>query len=270
MRKYYGSIEECTAYLIDSNHKVHEWKKFPITFVVENTTEFAVEVRHKPEWVMKPTVLNPNEKVTLTCNCWGDGTITVIKADDKSVGCYFSISMGGMIERNYDENCDSDKLHIAPVFDGKTVKIITCENCGPNFGIEPKYDIVSVSKPVNTIKVRNSTKYDIVIWVDQKVVAKIESKETTEIGIPNWAVLYVDTAEEEILWVSSNDPEYKKILRVNGFCMSVENGRIVNQHCIRGPELSEPYIRYLYKTEKADETDPDITIWCDTIDDRLD
>ena len=103
MRKYYGSIEECTAYLIDSNHKVHEWKKFPITFVVENTTEFAVEVRHKPEWVMKPTVLNPNEKVTLTCNCWGDGTITVIKADDKSVGCYFSISMGGMIERNYDE-----------------------------------------------------------------------------------------------------------------------------------------------------------------------
>ena len=271
MRKYYGCIEDCTQYKNDSNHQAVVWKEFPFDFVVENTAEFAVEVRQKPAWEKLPTVLNPGEKVTITCNKWGDGTVAVIKCDDDAVGCFFSISQGGMIERSYDEECDSDKLHIAPVFDGSVVKIVTCKNCGPNLGIVPEYNIVPIDNPARVITVKNSTLYDIILWVEDQIVAKIKSKETAEVGVYNSCLIRVDTAEEEILWESNCINKYRKILRVNGCCIEFINGQVNGQRFILGPEESEPYVRFLYETSsKLEENDPDVTIWCNTIDYRLD
>ena len=271
MRKYYGSIEDCKQYKNDSNHQAVVWKEFPFDFVVENTTEFPVEVHQKPSWLKKPAILNPGEKVTITSNNWGDGTVAVIKCDDDNVGCFFSISQGGMIERSYDQECDSDKLHIAPVFDDSVVKIVTCKNCGPNLGIVTAYNIVPIENPAKSITVRNGTLYDIILWVEDQIVAKIKSKETAEVGIYNSCLLRVDTAEEEILWESDGINKYKKILRVNGCCIEIINGKVESQHFIVGPEESEPYVRFLYETSsKLDENDPDLTIWCNTIDYRLD
>ena len=46
-RKVYGNLEDCNGYIQDKNHKAIVWKTHQFCFILENKTQYMLEVRRK-------------------------------------------------------------------------------------------------------------------------------------------------------------------------------------------------------------------------------
>lgn len=270
MREYYGSLEECREYIEDKNHKAVAWKEHPFSFELKNTTKYTLELRRRGEWCWGKTFaeVKPEESIAIDCKTWWKGRIEVSAKDDPSLTCDFLVGRGVMVERNLVEAIEEGRLYIAPIFHHGIVKIVTCRDCSPNFGVNRKYQPRPFAKPYNTLKVGNHTKHTLILSIGDRVIQRIRSKKTAMVGVPKSCVIYVDTEAEEIAWQREWGSREKKILKVNGCCIEIENGIYHTLHEIIGPALSEPYIRHLYSHGKTEEED--IAIWCNTIDYRID
>lgn len=266
MRTYYGSIDECNSFIQDKNHKAVAWKEYPFSFDLKNETGYVLIVQRlfpRQECISE---LNPNESISIICKgCWY-GTIMVESSTDSSLCCNFIIEEGLMIERNLVEVVEENKIYIAPIFNDGMVRIIECNDPTPNFGKDQQLEVVPLEQPYKTVNIENNTDYDIMVSVFDQIIQIVGSRQSSEVGIPEYGVLYIDTVKEEVPWHCKYNSRRNKVLKVNGCCIEVRGGKANEVHYIRGPEYLEPYIRFLYS--HAD--DDDIRVWCDTIDQRLD
>ena len=202
------------------------------------------------------------------------------------LGIILDSSVGGLFGSNgliffgvaYMVSYIKDKVYIAPVFKNGIITIVTCDNCGPNFGKEVKYKISPLEKPAKMIKVCNFTSYDIIISMENAVIQRIESNNKRNekchskfVGIPLNGIIYIDTVSEEITWKDDYGVREAAILRVNGCCIKINNGSCSECISVIGPELSEPYIRHLYASFRRNlKYEGDVNIRCNTIDYRID
>lgn len=273
MREYYGELSNCLEYVEDKNHKAIPWKDYAFSFEFQNSTNYTLELKRGYSF----ETVGPKEKIQIQVNKWGDGEIFVSAKEDSSLECNFDIERGCMIKRNLVEHMEG-KVYIAPIFKNGVITIVTCENCGPNLGTKPEYKIIPLEKPAKRIKVCNFTPYDLIISTENTVVQRIEAnKKRNEkcpskfIGIPLNGIIYIDTVFEEIVWKDRYKVYEDAILRVNGCCIRIDDGKCSEYVSVIGPALSEPYIRHLYASfNKMFEYKGDINIWCNTIDYRLD
>ena len=267
MREYYGSLRQCNEYINDENHKAIAWKEHPFSFKLENSTNYTLVAERKGT----AKTIKAGDTTEVLCNEWWDGEMQVSIKEKPNIKCDFIVERGCMIERGVTKRSQKAEENIAPVFkDGKVV-IVTCKYCGPNLGVIPKYNIERLKSVANEVIFENCTSYDIIISCWGKVIQKIPKRKKDKIsrvrtGIPNYGTLYIDTEMEEIFYQSKYNKEEKKILRVNGCCMEIEYGEYKNYHSIIGPE-GEPYVRHLGVFKQSDKV---FSIWCNTIDYRLD
>lgn len=277
MREYYGELSNCLEYIEDKNHKAIPWKGYAFSFEFHNSTNYTLELK---KWNFNHNsfaTVEPKEKIQIEVEKWGDGEIFVCAKEDMRLKCNFDIERGCMIKRNLVEHMNG-KVYIAPIFKNGIITIVTCNNCGPDFGVKPKYKISPIEKPAKMIKVCNFTPYDILFSTKNAVVQRIEAnKKRNEkcsskfVGIPLNGVIYIDTVSKEIVYKDHYNIYEDAILRVNGCCIKINNGSCFECVSVIGPELSEPYIRHLYASfVKTLECEGDINIWCNTIDYRLD
>lgn len=276
MREYYGELSNCLEYIEDKNHKAIPWKDYAFSFEFHNSTNYTLELKRGRFYHSFATV-EPKEKIQIQVDKWGDGELFVSAKEDIGLKCNFVIERGCMIKRNLVEHMKG-KVYIAPIFKNGIITIVTCDNCGPDFGAKPKYKISPLEKPAKMIKVCNFTSYDIIISTEKTVIQRIEAnKKRNEkclskfVGIPLNGIIYIDTVSEEIAWKDDYNVYEDAILRVNGCCIKINNGSCSECVSVIGPELSEPYIRHLYASfGKNFKYEGDINIWCNTIDYRLD
>ncbi len=273
MREYYGELENCLEYIEDKNHKAIPWKMGAFTFEVQNDTEYTLELKSGNCYNSFAT-LRPKEKTQIWVDKFRSIEVSVYAKGESNLECSFEVEFGCMIKRNLVEHME-DKVYIAPTFKNGIVTIVTCNDCGPNFGVKPKYSIIPLEKPARIIKVCNFTDYDLIISTENKVVQIIEAnkeknKKCTSkfVGIPLNGVLYIDTLFEEIAWKDKRKIFGDAILRVNGCCIKIRNGYCYEYTSILGPVPSEPYIRHLYAVFSEYRSDVDIR--CNTIDYRID
>lgn len=267
MRTYYGSIDECNSYIPDKNHKAVPWKEHPFSFELKNKTSHVLIVQRTFPRLECISKLNPNESISITCEDWNYGRIMVKSSMDSSLCCNFEIEEGLMIERNLVEVVEENKIYIAPIFDNGMVRIIECKDPTPNFGNNQQLEVIPLEQPYTTINIENHTDYDIMVSVSNQsnqIIQTVGSKQNSQIGIPEYGVLYIDTVKEEVPW-HCNYSSKKKVLKVNGCCLQICDGKVFDVHYIPGPLYHEPYIRFLYS-----HVAEDINIWCNTIDYRLD
>ena len=276
MREYYGELSNCLEYIEDKKHKAIPWKDYEFSFKFHNSTNYTLELKRKGKHYSFATV-EPKEELQIQVDKWGDGEIFVYAKEDMKLKCNFDIERGCMIKRNLVEHI-KDKVYIAPVFKNGIITIVTCDNCGPNFGKEVKYKISPLEKPAKMIKVCNFTPYDIIISMENAVIQRIESNNKRNekchskfVGIPLNGIIYIDTVSEEITWKDDYGVREAAILRVNGCCIKINNGSCSECISVIGPELSEPYIRHLYATFRRNlKYEGDVNIRCNTIDYRID
>lgn len=269
MREYYGSVRQCREYINDENHKAIAWKEHPFSFKLENSTNYTLVAKRRGA----TETIKAGDTTQILCKEWWDGEMQVSIKEKPNVKCDFIVERGCMIERGVTKKSQRTEENIAPVFkDGKVV-IVTCKYCGPNLGVVlPKYNITPLKAVVNEVIFENRTPYDIIISYHNNVIQRILKRKKDKIsrvrtGIPYFGTLYFDTEEEEIFYQSKYDKEEKKILRVNGCCMEIEYGEYKNYHSIIGPAEGEPYVRHLGVFKESDKV---FSIWCNTIDYRLD
>lgn len=275
MREYYGELSNCLEYIEDKNHKAIPWKDYAFSFEFHNGTNYTLELKRGPYYSF--ATVGPKEKIQIQVDKWGDGEIFVSAKEDSSLECNFDIERGCMIKRNLVEHMEG-KVYIAPIFKNGVITIVTCEDCGPNLGTKHEYKIIPLEKPAKRIKICNFTPYDIIISTENTVIQRIEAnKKRNEkcsskfIGIPLNGIIYIDTVFEEIVWKDRYKIYEDAILRVNGCCIKIDDGKCSDYVSVIGPALSEPYIRHLYVDfKKMFEYEGDINIWCNTIDYRLD
>ena len=276
IREYYGELGNCLEYIEDKNHKAIPWKNYAFSFELRNSTNYILELKRGRFYHSFATV-KPKEKIQIQVDKWGNGEIFVSAKEDSSLKCNFDIERGCMIKRNLVEHMKS-KVYIAPIFKNGIITIVTCENCGPNFGIKPQYKIKPLKKPAKKIKVCNFTPYDIIISAKNTVIQMIEANNQRNekipskfIGIPLNGTIYIDTVFDEIAWKDEYKVYGDAILKVNGCCIKIDDGKCEEYVSVMGPALSEPYIRHLYVSfVKTLEYEGDINIWCNTIDYRID
>lgn len=264
MRTYFGSIDECNSFIQDKNHKVVAWKEHPFSFELRNETGYVLIVQRAFPRLECISELNPGESVSITCKDWSYGQMFIESKTDSSICCNFEVEEGLMIERNFVEVVEENKMYIAPIFNDGIVRIIECEDPTPNFGKTEHLEVVPLEHPYETINVENHTDYDIMVSVSNQIIQVVGSRQSAQIGIPEYGVLYVDTIKEEVPWIYRYDSTRKKVLKVNGCCIQIRAGKVHDVHYIPGPFYLEPYIRFLYS-----HVAENIKIWCGTIDYRL-
>lgn len=282
MREYYGELSNCIEYIEDKNHKAVPWKDYAFSFEFHNSTNYTLELKRLDLkrgmfYNHSFATVGPKEKIQIQVHKWGDGEIFVSAKEDISLKCNFDIERGCMIKRNLVEHMKG-KVYIAPIFKNGIITIVTCDNCGPDFGVPPQYKISPLKKPAKMIKVCNFTSYDIIISTENTVVQRIEANNKRNekcpsklVGIPLNGIIYIDTVSEEIAWKDDYNVYEDAILRVNGCCIKINNGICSEYVSVIGPALSEPYIRHLCASfGKTLKYESDINIWCNTIDYRID
>jgi len=273
MRQYYGELNSNLGYIEDKNHQFIPWKDYKFSFKLHNNTNYTLVLERK-SYVL--AIVEPKEIIQIQVDGWGNGEIFVYAKEDRNLECNFDIECGCMIKRNLVEHMES-KLYIAPIFKNGIITIVTCENCGPNFGMKSEYKITPLEKPAKMIKLCNYTPYDLIISTENTVVQIIEADKGKNekcssklVGIPSNGIIYIDTVFEEIAWKDSHSVYEDAILRVNGCYIKISNGICSEYVTVIGPALSEPYIRHLYASfGKSFPCEGDINIWCNTIDYRL-
>lgn len=276
MREYYGELSNCLEYIENKNHKAIPWKEYPFSFEFYNNTNYTLELKRGKFYHHTFAIVTPKEKIQIQVNKWGGGEIFVSAKEDISLKCNFDIECGCMIERNLVEHING-KVYIAPIFKNGIITIVTCNNCGPNFGVKSKYKISPLKKPAKMIKVCNFTPYDIIISTENTVLQIIEARNGDEkchskvIGIPLNGIIYIDTVYEEIAWKDPYNIYEDAIFRVNGCCIKINDGNCSESVSVIGPVLSEPHIRHLHASfVKIFKYEGDVNIWCNTIDYRID
>lgn len=275
MREYYGELSNCLKYIEDKNHKAIPWKEYSFSFEFHNSTNYILELKRWNFYNHSFATVRPKEKIQVQVNKWGDGEIFISAKEDISLKCNFDIERGCMIKRNLVEHMKG-KVYIAPIFKNGIITIVTCNNCGPDFGVKPEYKIRPLEKPAKMIKVCNFTSYDIIISTENTVIQRIEANSNEKcpskfVGIPLNGIIYIDTVSEEIVWKDNYNVYEDAIVRVNGCCIKINNGSCLECVSVIGPALSEPYIRHLYASfRKILKYEGDINIRCNTIDYRID
>lgn len=271
MREYYGDPSNCRKYVEDKNHKAIAWKDHPFSFELRNGTKYTLELKRNSYSTF--ATVEPAGTIKIQCDKWGAGRIKVYAKENSTLKCSFFVEYGCMIERNLVETIEKGNMYIAPVFEHGMVTIVECDNCGPNLGVKPKHDVCKLKNPAKMIKFINHTSYDLIISTEGQVIQRIEGFESTSskcnfayVGVPLYGILYIDTEVQEVAWRDDLNIRESRILRVNGCCMRIENGKYYDSCSITGPEPSEPYIRHLYVSSRNRE----IKIWCNTVDFRLD
>lgn len=276
MREYYGELSSCLEYSKDKNHKAIPWKGYTFSFELRNRTNYTLEIKKGNIYNSFATV-GPRGKIKIQIDKYDNGEIFVSAKEDLSLECNFEMERGCMIKRNLVEHV-KDKVYIAPIFKNGIITIVTCEDCGPNLGAKPEYEIKPLEHPARMLKICNYTYYDLIISTQNRVIQKIEAMKEKDVkptskyvGIPSNAVLYIDTVSEEIAWKDRYNIYEDAILRVNGCCLKLVGDCYDKMVSVVGPALLEPYIRHLYVSlGKTLKYDGNINIWCNTIDYRLD
>lgn len=266
-RKVYGNLEDCNGYIQDKNHKAIVWKTHPFCFILENKTQYMLEVRRKNGEFLG--MIFPKRKKEILCKKWWDGEIKVIAKDIPQLNCQFCVESGVMVERSWTEKEENIQEYLVPIFKSGKVEIITCDNPEANFGKKTRYKEEPLLEGNLTmkVKIKNKAPYDVVLSMGDRILCEIKSKEEKVVLLPRNGVLYIDTELEEVEYVSNNLKE-KKILRVNGCCIEIIDGKVFKNHSVQGVLPSEPYIRFLYACSESSLKEMDIYCW--TIDWQLD
>ena len=268
MREYYGELSNCLEYIEDKNHKAIPWKGYTFSFEFHNSTNYTLELKR---WNHSFATVRPKEKIQIEVEKWGDGEIFVCAKEDIRLKCNFDIERGCMLKRNLVEHIEG-KVYIAPIFKNGIITIVTCDNCGPDFGVKPKYKISPIEKPAKMIRICNFTPYDIIISTKNTVLQRIEAnKKRNEKCSSKFVGIPLNTVSKEIVYKDKYNIYEDAILRVNGCCIKINNGTCIKCVSIIGPALSEPYIRHLYAGfGKILPYEGEVNIRCNTIDYRID
>lgn len=272
MRTYYGEAKDLTNYIENETHKVAEWTDTQLKFRCHkliNKTQFTLIVSES-RWRYAPIIntVKPHEVITIMYDERSVWNFKVIAQEDNDLKCSFRMEYNRMEGRNYDET--KRDFYIVPVFKSGNVEIITSKECGADLGIVPKYTIKPIESPERVLKIKNYTKYNVIISIENQVVQRIESRQTAEVAIPFHAVLYVDTETEEVLWEDWLNNYKKEIISVvNGCCIEITGSCEPRCHHLYGPGITAQYVHYLYASSCSSEDNAeniDINIWCHVFD----
>ena len=176
-RKVYGNLEDCNGYIQDKNHKAIVWKMHPFCFILENKTQYMLEVRRKNGEFLG--MIFPKRKKEILCKKWWDGEIKVIAKDIPQLNCQFCVESGVMVERSWTEKEENIQEYLVPIFKSGKVEIITCDNPEANFGKKTRYKEEPLLEGNLTmkVKIKNKAPYDVVLSMGDRILCEIKSKE---------------------------------------------------------------------------------------------
>ena len=266
MRTYYGEAKDLKEYIENETHKVVELKDKQSKsryYKLINNTQFTLIVSES-RWKHTPIIkiVRPQKVIAIMYDEWSNREFEVIVQEDNELKCSFRMDYNRMQGRSYDET--KRDFYIVPVFKSGNVEIITSKDCGADLGIVPKYTIKPIESPERILKIKNCTKYNVIISIENQVVQRIESRQTAEVAIPYDVVLYVDTETQEVLWQDWFDKSKKEIISgVNGCCIGIFGNHQPLYCHIYGPGHVCQYVHYLYASN-GDRHDVDI--WCQVFD----